>query len=92
LAQRLALNSREMKGTNHHPESHKSSHFPSSGMMVQPQWILELEPPAMEQRVREAFGTDRLELISELNLRDPHVLRLVEALQADLEAEEIQRI
>src|SRR5262249_13505906 len=50
------------------------------------QWILEFDPTLMEQRVQEFLNGKRLELIPQFDLRDSQLLRLAQALQADLEA------
>jgi len=50
------------------------------------QWILEFNPALIEQRIQEALNSKRFEFIPQFDLRDPQVLRLTQALQADVEA------
>jgi len=50
------------------------------------QWILEFDAPAVSQRLAERLNGKPLELFPQLDLRDPQVSRLVQALQADVEA------
>jgi AraC family transcriptional regulator len=50
------------------------------------QWILELDPAVVEQRVQESLNDNRFELTPQIDLRDPQLQRLTQALQADAEA------
>jgi len=50
------------------------------------QWILEFDATLVEQRLQEALHGTRFALTPQFDLQDPQVLRLVHALQVDLEA------
>jgi AraC family transcriptional regulator len=50
------------------------------------QWILELDPTLVEQRVQESLNDKGFELTPQIDLRDPQLQRLTQALQADAEA------
>lgn len=49
------------------------------------QWILELDPALVEQRVQELLNGKRFELTPQFDLRDPQVQRLIQVLQTDVE-------
>lgn len=48
------------------------------------QWILELDPATLEQRIAESLGGSRLELVPHFDVTDSQLLRLLQTLHADV--------
>ena len=48
------------------------------------QWILEIDPAAMEQRITESVGGSRLELVPNFDVTDSQLLRLLQTLHSDV--------
>ena len=48
------------------------------------QWILEIDPATMEQRITESLGRSRLELVPNFDVNDSQLLRLLQTLHGDV--------
>lgn len=48
------------------------------------QWILELDPATMEQRIADSLSGTRLELVPCFDVTDPQLLRLLQTLHGDM--------
>lgn len=63
---------------------HASVHVSRS--QPEAQWLLEFDPTALERRLLESTNLKHFELTPQFDVRDPQVLRMMHALQADVEA------